>query len=491
MALSTSATYEEFTNDKGRTFRVGESPKQLLGYPRAVVLWAAWLAIGLAGVLEYTWSTFSGSLAAAHHWGPAPTFWLFSFFVIFESFVQIGAGFLRKKGGIFVVRNLVIVGGILSGVVAYTLTAYSTSIWTVYFGYAFLGGIGAGLVYNSCVNIVSKWYPEKKGWRTGFVNGAWAYGSVPFIVAIGGYSGFTSGTGIGSTPLSPGAIKNFILITGLIMTVGMVIGGLLMKDPPQNWWPAEIDPRTWDKRSTRDMITNPPAFSHYSTKQMWRTPQPKWMGIQFALFVGSSLFGVAFYFPFAVAMHLGTIAGVAGAAGFALNDGVFRPFYGWASEFIGRRRTMALAYGLNAMTQVLVLVAGLNHNTPMFVICAIISGGLSGANFPMTALMVADYYGENNNAMNYGSVYAWKALGGSFAGGGAALVMTGTLYGTATFHWTQGFIFGAALAALAVIVVYFKCHPPTLAQWSEAHADDPAVLGRRSTVVGDAQPATN
>ena len=50
----------------------------------------------------------------------------------------------------------------------------------------------------------------------------------------------------------------------------------------------------------------------------------------------------------------------------------------------------------------------------------------------MTAAMVADYYGETNNAINYGSIYAWKALGGSFAGGGAALVMTGTLYGTAT-----------------------------------------------------------
>ena len=58
------------------------------------------------------------------------------------------------------------------------------------------------------------------------------------------------------------------------------------------------------------------------------------------------------------------------------------------------------------------------HNAPLFVIFAIISGGLSGANFPMTAALVADYWGETNNAVNYGSIYAWKALGGSFAGGG-------------------------------------------------------------------------
>ena len=51
-----------------------------------------------------------------------------------------------------------------------------------------LGGIGSGMVYSSCINIVAKWYPEKKGWRTGFVNGGWAYGAVPFILVIGGFS---------------------------------------------------------------------------------------------------------------------------------------------------------------------------------------------------------------------------------------------------------------------------------------------------------------
>ena len=44
----------------------------------------------------------------------------------------------------------------------------------------------------------------------------------------------------------------------------------------------------------------------------------------------------------------------------------------------------------------------------------------------MTAALVADYYGETNNAVNYGTIYQFKALGGSFAGGGAALIMTGT-----------------------------------------------------------------
>ena len=118
--------------------------------------------------------------------------------------------------------------------------------------------------------------------------------------------------------------------------------------------------------------------------------------------------------------------------------------------------------------QLLAYFAGHAHNAPLFVLCAVISGGLSGANFPMTAALVADYYGETNNAINYGSIYAFKALGGSFAGGVAALIMTGTLYGTASFHWLAGFIFGASLGALAALTVGFLCKPPTLAQMERA-----------------------
>jgi MFS family permease len=170
-----------------------------------------------------------------------------------------------------------------------------------------------------------------------------------------------------------------------------------------------------------------------------------------------------------------------GFAGFALADGGFRPIYGWISEFIGRRRTMTYAYSGNVVFQLLTNAAGAAHNAPLFVIFAIISGGLSGANFPMTAALVADYWGETNNAVNYGSIYAWKALGGSFAGGGAAFVMTGTLYGTAHFHYLQGFIFGATLGALAALVVTFKCRAPTIPQMERAAQAAGEEAGARAT----------
>ncbi|MGH3420627.1 MAG: OFA family MFS transporter [Streptosporangiaceae bacterium] len=476
-ATTGQANYDVVTNATGRVFRVGETPRDVLGHGRWVPIMAAWLAMCLAGLLEYTWGTVAGSLQAAHHWSLGQTFWAFSFFVIFESFVQIFAGILRNRGFLNV-RWATILGGLICGIIGYGLLAESNSIWQAYLGYAVLGGIGSGMVYSSCINIVAKWYPEKKGWRTGFVNGGWAYGAVPFIIVIGGING-------AAINMTPSQIKNYILWQGLNMTVGIAIAGWFMKDPPKNWWPKEVDPLNWEKHSTRDLRSNPPALRHYNGVEMWRTPQAKWIGIQYALFIGCSLFGVAYYYPFAKAMGLGSVAAVAGFAGFALSDGLARPVYGYISEFIGRRRTMVYAYSGNVIFQLATYFAGAAHNAPLFVIFAIISGGLSGANFPMTAALVSDYYGETNNAVNYGSVYAWKALGGSFAGGGAAFVMTGTFYGTAHYHWVFGFIFGASLGALAALTLTFLVRRPTVEQMEAAVRAHAEVEERK----GKAKPA--
>ena len=167
---SSNLPYQVVTNETGRVFRVGETPRDILGYGRLVPIMAAWLAMCLAGLLEYTWGTVAGSLQAAHHWSLAQTFWAFSFFVVFESFVQIGTGYLRNRGYL-PVRWATIIGGVVCGIVGYGLLAYSTTIWQAYLGYAVLGGIGSGMVYSSCINIVAKWYPERKGFLTGFVNG--------------------------------------------------------------------------------------------------------------------------------------------------------------------------------------------------------------------------------------------------------------------------------------------------------------------------------
>src|SRR4029077_19094755 len=66
MSATTEAfdNYQVITNETGRVFRVGEEPGTILGHGRWVPITAAWLAMCLAGLLEYTWGALNGSLAA-------------------------------------------------------------------------------------------------------------------------------------------------------------------------------------------------------------------------------------------------------------------------------------------------------------------------------------------------------------------------------------------------------------------------------------------
>jgi MFS family permease len=475
--------YRIITNpETGKQYRVGEDPKQLIGYGRWVPILAAWAAMFMAGILEYTWGALSGSMMAQHGWSLQSVFWMFSVYIIFESVASHPmTGFLRDHG-ILKVRYAVAIGAVLCGVVAYGLTATASSAWQLYLGYAFFGGIGSGMIYSSCINMTGKWYPDKQGWRNGFVDGGWAYGAVPWILVIGGFAGDTGGANLG------GFLTPFIWIQGISLTVIVLIAAFFMKDPPKNWWPKSVDPLNWakyKKGQSHDLVANPPALKQYSTREMWRTPQPKWIGIQFALFVGASLFGVSYLFPFGEAMHLGIWAAAGGFAGFSLADGIFRPIYGYISQWIGRRMTMTYAYAVDGVFVLLTLWAGEAGIPWLFAVLAVITGGLSGANFPMTSTIITDYFGSNNNAINYATIYSFKAIGGSFAGGIAALVMTGGVEVAGKPHWVNGFIFGAVLAFLATLVVYFLCKAPTLEQMKKAEAGAAEAAARRAAKRGE------
>ena len=80
--------------------------------------------------------------------------------------------------------------------------------------------------------MVGKWYPERRGAKTGFVNGGFAYGAVPFIFIF-------------SYALHPSTYVWVLDLVGVYMLVVVAVCGLLFRDPPKNWWPADVDPLQW------------------------------------------------------------------------------------------------------------------------------------------------------------------------------------------------------------------------------------------------------
>src|SRR6476469_5913361 len=142
----------------------------------------------------------------------------------------------------------------------YLSLAYAPHVILAYIGFGLFGGGGAGFVYATCINMVGKWYPERKGGKTGFVNGGFAYGSVPFIFLFTSYLDVANYQGI-------------LLAVGVFLAAVVAVCGFFFIDPPKNWWPPHVDPLkvNEDPKIRRALRKNPPAVKQYTPMEAIKT----------------------------------------------------------------------------------------------------------------------------------------------------------------------------------------------------------------------------
>lgn len=432
--------YREVVDENGRVYRIGESPRSILGYGRWIMILVPWLGMFLISSFEYGWGAAEHTLAQAYHWNLVAAFWNYTVYVIFEAGASYPTGWLRERGYLRP-RWAVFMGGAMV-LLAYYFLAHSQALVTAYIGYAALGGLGSGMVYSSCINITSKWYPEKKGLRTGFVNGAYAYGSVPFIFVFSYY-------------FHPSNFVAVLYLTGIVLGGGLMVLSRFLKDPPKNWWPEETDPITYAKSQDNWALrANPPALKQWTTREMMGTWQVYVLWLTFVLIAGVSLFGTGFNVPFAKHDHFGPFVAAASAGVLAIVNGLGRAFVGWVSDLIGRKNTMTLFFTMEGLVQFGVLWSGQAHNEFFFIVFAFFAGLGGGCLFPLFATIVPDYYGEANNAANYGVVYSAKIVGGIYGGVASAAMIS-------SFGYTGGYILAGCmgLGAAALTLTYRQPRP--------------------------------
>src|ERR1700730_16273840 len=394
----TNASYREITDANNRVYRVGETDRELLGRSRAWMVWLPWAAMMAISVYEYGYGAAAKSLRDAHHWTMSETFWLLSTWAFFQSLVAFPAGKLREKG-IVSARAAMLAGAVLSAV-GFVSIANSDNLVIAYLGFAVCGGIGAGLVYATCINLVGKWYPERRGGKTGFVNGGFAYGAVPFIFIF-------------SYALHPNTYVWVLDLVAAYMLVVVAVCGMLFRDPPKNWWPAEVDPVQWasSKKGAESLRKNPPAVRQYTPLQAIKTGMLPLMWLSLGISAGVSLFGISYMVPFAKDLGFGPLIAASSAGVLSVINGTGRTVTGYISDRLGRKQTLLIVLLVEALSLVGLLYAGKAESEIAFLCFAFLVGFGGGAFYPMFASLTPDYFGENNNASNYGLIYSSKLLG--------------------------------------------------------------------------------
>ena len=454
MATSQTASYREITDVNGRTYRVGEEPAQIIGRSRGYMVWLPWVAMMAAGVFEYAYGSAAKTLQASYGWGDTETFTITGVWGFFQAGIALPAGRLRERN-VFSARSAMLTGAVCC-LIAFLTIGSTGSIVLVVLGYSVLGGIGAGLVYASCINMVGKWYPERKGGLTGFVNGGFAYGSIPFIVVFNYW-------------FTPANHSIVLYLVGVYMCVLMAGCGWFMKDPPKNWWPSSVDPVRWmaDKEARKSLAKNPPAVRQFTPQQAMRTPMLWLMWFALIATSGVSFFGINFQVKFAKASDFALYVAVLTAILIALVNGTGRAFVGWLSDRLGRKQTLLMVCLVLAIAQFGVGWSGSVHSEPLFIFFAIVSGFGGGAFYPLFAALTPDYFGENYNASNYGTVYSGKLVGAVAAGPLAATLID-------AFGYPATYILAGSFALLAAVLVVFLRQP------GRVHAAAPAAVAEAS-----------
>ncbi|GAA3714802.1 OFA family MFS transporter [Streptomyces tremellae] len=432
-----SAGYREVTDGRGRVYRVGESDREILGHSRRLMMWLPWAAMFAISVFEYAYGSAEDVLSQAHHWTQSNTFWILSVWTFFQAGVSFPTGWLREKGYLKA-RGAVLLGSVLA-LLGFLAISHFHNVFLAVIGFGVFGGVGSGLVYSTCINMTGKWFPERRGSTTGFVNGGFAYGAVPFIFVFN----FAFDTSNYRTVLD---------LVGVYVMVVLLAVAWFFKDPPKNWWPAHVDPlarRQGDARTARALAKNPPAVKQYTPMEALRTGQLPLIWVLLVITAGVSIFGVSFQVPFAKEVGFGPLVAANSAGVLSVVNGVGRAVVGWMSDVVGRKTALIIVILVLGLSQFGVLWAGDIHSEWLFLVFAFFSGFGGGAFYPMFATLVPDYFGENNNATNYGIAYSGKVISGLFGSGLGSMVIDAWGYNGA--YVTAGVI-SLVAAALALLL---------------------------------------
>ena len=411
--------------------------KRVLGYSRWWQLVAAAVMMALVSPYQYVWSAIEGPLAVELDASLSALGFVFTTFVVLMALVQFPAGWWRDRYG---PRAVTLVAGVLAGGGYYALS-FATELWHVYLAYA-IGSLGVGMVYTVAVNTAVKWFPDRRGLTTGIGTMAFAAGSAAFIPYV-------------RYAAAGGALDAAFANMGLLICAGIVLGTVVLTDPPDDWYGVhdrDVDEADASRGAAGDH-TPDGGIVEYDWRAMVRTWQFWAMYFMFFAVAAAGLMITARVILYAEHAGLAALVATAAAAILPLASGGGRLVVGALSDRFDRERITAVSFtgcGLATLSIVGFASVGLPVG---YVVAVAVAVFLWSSQFSLFPSLVADYYGARHSSANYSLVYSAKMWGGVFGGG-----VVGWLVGVV--GWDAAFLIGGVLALAAGLTGFFLRPPP-------------------------------
>jgi OFA family oxalate/formate antiporter-like MFS transporter len=378
-------------------------------------LGASLVAMIMIANLQYAWTLFVKPLQAGTGWKLSDVQYAFALFILFQTWVQPLDGWLIDRIG---PRGFISAAGLLCGL-GWAGMAYATTLPMLYVLYC-AAGVGAAFVYSGSIGSALKWFRTNRGLASGIMAAGFGGGTALFIPFI-------------SSMIATRGYEAAFVTTGIFQGLVIVIVAQFLRHP------------------TAEAAAGPTAKAvsgrQFTTVEMLRTPQFYIMYVAFVMMATGFLLATANLAPIAQSWGL-TAAAVTLAATFSpIANGVSRIFWGWVSDRTGREHAMIVAFLLNAISLVLVLVLGQMSGGwfAFSLVLVYLTGGEIYSLFPSAT---ADYFGTTHATSNYAVLYTAKGVAALIGAWGGPLLFE--RFGS----WSVDFYGSAVMALIAAGLAY-------------------------------------
>ena len=363
--------------------------------------------------LQYAWTLFVQPLQASTGWKLSDIQFAFTLFILFQTWVQpLDGWFIDRLGP----RGFISVAGLLCGL-GWAGMGYATSLPMLYTLYC-LAGVGAAFVYSGSIGSALKWFKEKRGLAAGIMAAGFGGGTALFIPFI-------------SSMIASRGYQSAFIATGLFQGLVIVAVAQFLRHPPREaavaLKPAAVGGSQLGRRQ-------------FTTLEMLRTPQFYVMYAMFVLMATGGLLVTANAGPMALSWGLTARALTLAATLSPLANGTSRIFWGWVSDRIGRETTMVIAFSLQALCLLLVVVLG-QRSGALFAFTLVLVYFTWGEIYSLFPSMSGDYFGTRYATSNYGVIYTAKGVASIIGGWFGAYLYE------QSGSWSMGF-YGSAVMAL-------------------------------------------
>jgi MFS transporter, OFA family, oxalate/formate antiporter len=414
-----------------------------------VVIGAIAIQIALGAI--YAWSAFTGPLqSSAFDFSKTMTQAIFSTgLATFGIFTIIG-GRMQKKFG---PMKIALLGGVLLGI-GYLIGGFAGANFPLkLIGIGLIGGAGIGLAYVVPIGVGIKWFPDKKGLVSGLAVAGFGFGAFLWILmanppSVLGISGL-----INTANYTIANVDMAFKIYGVMFLILVVLGSLVMRNPPEGW-----KPKGWNPHLEKDESGNEKKEIALLPKQMLKQKQ---FYMLWAMFLIGALAGLmvignvqnfaknptegfeAFGYTMAEAVDFAVIGA---AVSLPIFNGAGRIAWGKISDTIGRKKALIAMFIFQGIMMGVFFYT--TRNPIFFYIAAALIGFNFGGNFALFPAATADTFGSETVGLNYGYVFTSYGLGGI-----VGPILAGTVQ-DAGFSFTYAFYPAAILCFIAAAIAF-------------------------------------